>query len=207
MAFLCETRSPPPAFISSSNQTKYPSHFLPNTHHIFFSFLFFIDMVKVLNIIDTIDTIMILSNTEIAHLLTNGQSSFMSRRNRKHQDWLTHKFTLWWWRTSPEIARSQKIESLIKKVKKATNCQNFVNVCKFVQVAENKNRARFDRRRPAAHQLQVRIIIIIIQETKWLQSFKVSIIDHRREKAGKSNLHHAVLALHDRYFHANCDWC
>jgi len=40
-------------------------------------------------------------------------------------------------RTSPEIARSQKIESLIKKV------------------AENKNRARFDRRRPAAHQLQV----------------------------------------------------
>jgi len=40
-------------------------------------------------------------------------------------------------RTSPEIARSQKIESLIKKV------------------AENKNRARFDRRRPATHQLQV----------------------------------------------------
>ena len=41
-------------------------------------------------------------------------------------------------RSSPEIARSQKIESLIKKV------------------AENKNRARFDRRRPAANQLQVR---------------------------------------------------
>merc|ERR1719167_2067724 len=39
-------------------------------------------------------------------------------------------------RTSPEIARSQKIESLIRKV------------------AENKSRARFDRRRPASH-LQV----------------------------------------------------
>ena len=182
----------------------------PNTHHILFSFLFFIHMVKVLTTIDTIDTIMILSNTEIAHLLTNGQSSFMSRRNRKHQDWLTHKFTLWWWRTSPEIARSQKIESLIKKVKKATNCQNFVNLCKFVQVAENKNRARFDRRRPAAHQLQVRIIIIIIQEKNdcKLSKLRSSIIGERRlERAICTMLcWHCTIATFTQIV-MKCDWC
>ena len=32
----------------------------------------------------------------------------------------------------------------------------------LMQVAENKNRARFDRRRPAAHQLQVRLMRMML---------------------------------------------
>ena len=45
-----------------------------------------------------------------------------------------------------------------KKGKKA-KFDKYLSIILFMQVAENKNRARFDRRRPAAHQLQVMMSI------------------------------------------------